>query len=340
MNTYPRLLVHLAAPRRLLHASAPLRALPLPRTESRRAGPVYIFAGIAAVTVLGGIYCKATDKPLPLEPSRFTPTKLVSSEACQDPNYKTIELQLPNSAHPISPPKPIWSTCIKDHDIQIERPFTPLNLFDGSGQLKYWVKRYEHGEMGRWLSSQPVGQSVEIRGPIQTLDWSREDGQWDHVLMISGGTGITPFVQLVQHLAQDPPRTKRFTLLHSSPTPKALPPPEILAPIVNLSSSPSEPWFTAKLFVDSVEGSSATHLGQDLQVRRIGVKDIRQALIDGRSHASSVESVGKLRTLVLVCGPDSMIRAITGPRTSEQDPGPVHGVLKTLGFDRSNVRKL
>jgi hypothetical protein len=35
-----------------------------------------------------------------------------------------------------------------------------------------------------------------------------------------------------------------------------------------------------------------------------------------------------------------MVKAIAGPRISEQDPGPVFGLLKTLGFDDESVRKL
>jgi hypothetical protein len=117
-------------------------------------------------------------------------------------------------------------------------------------------------------------------------------------------------VQLIQHLVQDPPRTQRFTLLHSSPTPNALPPPEVLDPIIELSSSTSEPWFTARLFVDTIEEGSITYLGQILEVHRIGLKDIRNALNEGEACASrlkgtSSDAITKAnKTLVLICGPD------------------------------------
>jgi cytochrome-b5 reductase len=177
---YFRKLGHSFAFRRLVHSAAPP-----PQVKLRIRSVYYIFAGFAGASILGAVtYFNVSNKPLLLEPSRFTPTKLSSSEICRDTDYKSIELQLPDMAHPTSVPKPIWSVYVKDHDIQIERPFTPINPLDETGRLKFWVKRYEHGEMGRWLCAQPVGQSIEIRGPIQTLDWPQEQGKWDHVLMV------------------------------------------------------------------------------------------------------------------------------------------------------------
>lgn len=78
--------------------------------------------------------------------------------------------------------QPIWSIYIKDDDIQVERPFTPLEGMDSEGRMKFWIKRYERGEVGRWLHSKKVGDKIEIRGPLKTWPW--QEGEWDEVVMV------------------------------------------------------------------------------------------------------------------------------------------------------------
>jgi len=152
-----------------------------PRQQSGRR--VYLL-GFAATTLLGAIIYSQGAKASPLNPSKFTTTKLISSKACDDTNYKLIELELPETSIPTPYPGAIWATYIKDDDIQIERPFTPLQSVNGSRRLRYWIKRYEDGEMSRWICAQPVNKTIEIRGPMQTMDWTRERDKWDHVLMV------------------------------------------------------------------------------------------------------------------------------------------------------------
>jgi len=108
-------------------------------------------------------------------------------------------------------------------------------------------------------------------------------------------------------------------------------------------SNPDQNWFKAHMFVDSADDDSPSYLGRPLQVSRINFSDISRALQQVKAHKerNSKGSEGiDIRTLVLVCGPNSMINAIAGPRKSETDPGPVTGVLQALGFDQKNVRKL
>jgi cytochrome-b5 reductase len=78
--------------------------------------------------------------------------------------------------------KPIWSVFIKDDDIQVERPYTPLFPPDDDGRLTFWIKRYPHGEVGQWLHSKGVGDIVHLRGPLKTWQW-KED-VWDEIIMV------------------------------------------------------------------------------------------------------------------------------------------------------------
>lgn len=134
---------------------------------------------------------------------------------------------------------------------------------------------------------------------------------------ISGGTGITPFYQLLySKLLKDPAgvRTKtRFTLLHASHRPSQLPPPAILDPL--LSESKVHPdRLSLSLFVDSAEGPAHPSVAaSDLQVGRINEGAIKRAINSrsGRSWLGSLfgksDSQEERKVLFLVCGPEPCV---------------------------------
>lgn len=143
---------------------------------------------LGAATAAGwSFYAKGTRKErdcLTLSPSHFTRTLIVHSEDA-GLDAKLITLQLPEQAlTPQTTLQPIWSVFIKDHDIQVERPYTPL---EGASKntLKFWIKKYDHGEVGKWILSQPVGGSIEIRGPVNTLNLEGFGKHWKRVIMVS-----------------------------------------------------------------------------------------------------------------------------------------------------------
>jgi cytochrome-b5 reductase len=82
-----------------------------------------------------------------------------------------------------SPLVPIWSVFIKDDDIQVERPYTPLEGIDEHGRMLFWIKKYPKGEVGRWLHSKKVGDQVEFRGPLSTWPWNED--AWDEIVMVN-----------------------------------------------------------------------------------------------------------------------------------------------------------
>ncbi|KZT74286.1 ferredoxin reductase-like protein [Daedalea quercina L-15889] len=296
----------------------------------------------------------ATSRDTLLRPMHFIPASLSASEECSDPDTRLITLTLPPGAVP--DPKdpifnPIWSVWIKDDDIMTERPYTPLEGIDERGRMKFWIKKYEKGEVGRWLHSKKVGNRIELRGPLSTWLW--DDNKWDEVVMISGGTGITPFYQLLHaKLLKDPtnvPTKTRFTLLHSSRRLVELPPAAILGPL--LSASKAHPdRLRLSLFVDSTEGPAHPSVGaSDVQVGRITTGTIERALSSdsGRSWWRSLLGVGShsepledKKILFLVCGPESMITAIAGPYGRNFSQGVVGGVLGSLGYKNHQVWKL
>ncbi|KAI0304193.1 hypothetical protein BC826DRAFT_903125 [Russula brevipes] len=294
----------------------------------------------------------------PLSPKHFIPVT-VSENSHAGPDLAVLTLSIPSDAHSSSSSAfdPIWSIFIKDDDIQVERPYTPLFGIDEKGTIKLWVKKYSRGEVGRWLHSKRAGDTIEIRGPLQTFPF--REGKWDEVVMISGGTGFSPFHQLMfrQLLRGDlAAGGTRFTLLHASRSPEELPPSPCLQPLIDLAAARPER-LRLRLFVDGASAASAPEsFAKHLKVGRIDKSSIAHTLglSDGAwtwsSWFASVwprererdgdGDIRKKNVLVLVCGPERMVAAIAGPYGKNYSQGKVGGVLAELGFKAGQVWKL
>ncbi|KAG2077655.1 ferredoxin reductase-like protein [Suillus decipiens] len=340
---------------RVLASHAGLRARGLRAINTsrslRRATKILLLGGtsaaVAAYLLLPDISRGApTCDNIPLSPSHFTPAKLVSSTITSS-GTKFLTIAIPPDLLPKGNDlfAPIWSVFIKDDDIQVERPYTPLDGVDENGNMRFWIKRYQHGEVSRWLYSKQVGDTIEIRGPLKT--WSWKDDAWDEIILISGGTGITPFYQLLRAVFSGKSSFQgRITLLHSSRTPSELPPRDILDPLLKFAQHNSEK-FKLKFFVDSFGGTKGQS-STDLEVHegRIGKDSISSALHSAsrapwwRSLFSQDSDVSDRKILFLVCGPEQMVEAIAGPYGRNYSQGPVGGVLRSLGYKSRQVWKL
>ncbi|KAA1466301.1 ferredoxin reductase-like protein, partial [Dentipellis sp. KUC8613] len=325
-------------------------------TSSSRAPTVFAF------TVLGGLtaayfFWPSTSRSAPtlqdrqIAPSHFTPTTVTASEAC-GPNLKLITLNIPPESLPSSVLSPIWSIFVKDDDIQVERPYTPLEGIDANGDVRFWVKQYPRGEVGRWLHSKSVGDTVEIRGPIQTFPL--QEGRWDEVVMISGGTGFSPFYQLLftQLLQSETSNNStHYTLIHSSPSVAELPPTSLLQPLLDMAEQQPDR-FKLHLFVDKLNDISSQNPSLAPRVGRINKSALEDAM-QLREKTSWWQWLSRLRSynraeviptkksiLVLVCGPEPMVSALAGPYGRNLSQGAVGGALGELGFKSGQVWKL
>ena len=117
-------------------------------------------------------------------------------------------------------------------------------------------------------------------------------------LQISGGTGITPFIQLI-HSIKETKGATRITLLHSSLTPSQLPPEVVLSILSSDAEHLSN--FNFRLFVDSLGEKAAQKSScTTFNVGRIAKQDIAEALgLDDQLLPASGE-----KTLILLCGPE------------------------------------
>jgi len=177
-------------------------------------------------------------------------------------------------------------------------------------------------------------------------------------LKISGGTGFSPFHQLLfrQLLRGNVAASTRFTLLHASRTLAELPPLSLLQPLIDFAVAHPEHLRLA-LFVDGASRALAPKsIVKHLEAGRIDKSSIGHTLgiPDGAWSWSSWISnlwtsgqpkigdsdIRKKNVLVLVCGPEPMVATIAGPYGRNYSQGKVGGVLAELGFKAGQVWKL
>lgn len=194
-----------------------------------------------------------------LDPSHFVTFKLTYKEQLTDdlavielsPKYETFRKVLKQKGG-LWNGKKLWSVEVKQPNIQVVRRYTPLPMYymqykdedsntkallrllgsdDDDGRFTLLVKRYEDGEVSRYLSGLSTGSEVEIRGPfvgykfpytpIDSTDprdpmedlpsrilpeYPHPEGipEPDNVAFFGGGTGIAPILQSL--FSKNPPR--------------------------------------------------------------------------------------------------------------------------------------
>lgn len=159
----------------------------------------------AAAGVLWALYAykyfvsgEKTGEEQALEPDRFTTFKITYKEDVGR-DVQLIELSPRNyeeyrkvlkAKESLWNGKHLWSVDVKQPEIQVVRKYTPLPLYymqggltekdaaerppalmkmlgedEDEGRFVLMVKKYDDGEVSRWLHRLPVGTLVDVRGP-------------------------------------------------------------------------------------------------------------------------------------------------------------------------------
>lgn len=97
---------------------------------------------------------------------------------------------------------------------EFSRPYTPVSGDDARGYVDFIIKIYPNGQMGTYLKNLPIGSMVGLRGPTGHVKYAN-NGQFfltkggkeaaktvKNVGMIAGGSGLTPMLQIIRHVAQ------------------------------------------------------------------------------------------------------------------------------------------
>ncbi|KAF7303105.1 NADH-cytochrome b5 reductase [Mycena kentingensis (nom. inval.)] len=274
--------------------------------------------GKVATRILEKTAFKSTLTVSTMNTDSFTPLTLTKVAPYND-NSSTFTFALPKGASSLLPVASalLVAAPIGADGAPVMRPYTPIDTKDGTGELVLLVKRYETGVMSKHIHELKVGHNLQFKGPFPKLPYN--ENEFEKILLIGGGSGITPFYQILTHaLASDTLKTK-FTLLYGNITESdillraeldalAAQFPQNLK-VVYLLDKPAQGWTGLTGFVTA-----------DLI----------------KKHAAS-PAVGS-KTKICVCGPPGMVEALSGPKDGMKQ-GALGGVLKELGYTEDQVFK-
>ncbi|XP_043800762.1 NADH-cytochrome b5 reductase 2 isoform X1 [Apis laboriosa] len=212
---------------------------------------------------------------------------------------------------------------VKIGDEVVIRSYTPVSSDDDHGYVDLVIKVYfknvhpkfpEGGKMSQYLEDLKIGETVDFRGPSGRLIYKghgnfsvkilRKDPPTEYnvkkIVMLAGGTGITPMLQLIRAIIKDSTDETQTSLLFANQTEKDILLRDELDDIAKNYPNKLKLWYTLDTSSENWQYSTG-HINADM------IKD----------HMFPPSS----DTMVLMCGPPPMINFACNPN------------LDKLGYD-------
>lgn len=191
----------------------------------------------------------------------------------------------------------------------LRKPYTPLK----QDSLEFLVKIYGMDSMSRYIGTLAVGDKVLVSNPHCKIEYI--PGSFQSVLMIAGGTGIAPMLQILdtEHRAQG---NTRFVLLFCNSTEKD---------IIGTQELKKHAQRLDVIHIISRPGRESENIVRG----RISTDIIREAC--SQEHRFD---------FVFVCGKPEMLRDVCGSKAQDKTQGALEGMLHALGYSSAAVYKL
>ncbi|XP_070154657.1 NADH-cytochrome b5 reductase 3 isoform X2 [Polyergus mexicanus] len=203
------------------------------------------------------------------------------------------------------------------------RSYTPVSSDDDHGYVDLVIKVYfknvhpkfpEGGKLSQHLENMEIGDTIDFRGPSGRLVYKgngkisikilRKEPPMEYnvkkIVMLAGGTGITPMLQLIRAIIKDPTDETQTSLLFANQTEKDILLRDELDDIAKKHPNKLKLWYTLDT---SSEGWSYS------------TGYINTEMIEKHVFPPSLD------TIVLMCGPPPMINSACIPN------------LDKLGYD-------
>ncbi|KAL1412453.1 NADH-cytochrome b5 reductase [Vanrija albida] len=178
---------------------------------------------------------------------------------------------------------------------QVMRSYTPTTLDHHKGYFELVVKTYEKGNISRHLSLLKIGDTMKVRGPKGKFNYHRKLAP--HLLMLAGGSGITPMYQIIQSSILDPLDKTEIDLIYANVNEDDILLRKELDTLAEKSNGRLRVFYVLN---NAPEGWTG------------GIGFVSKEMIDERKHAEGISAGGK----VLLCGPPPMLNAMKGHLTT------------------------
>lgn len=198
----------------------------------------------------------------------------------------------------------------------VARPYTPVTSNEQQGYMELVVKGYDAGKLSKHLVNLQPGDVLEMKGPF--IKYAYEANMKKEIGMIAGGSGITPMLQVVNHILRNPNDRTKVHLLFANVTEEDIILRDEIDALVHLYpeqlkvtyclDKPSEKW----------DGCSG-YITKDMIQKYMPVPDENN--------------------LICVCGPPALMYHISGNKAKNKSQGELDGLLRDLKYTSSMVFK-
>lgn len=223
-------------------------------------------------------------------------------------NYDVLKLVL--ESPDILPEIPISSHIYIYNDENEYRPYTPLKA--GGRDLHMAIKVYNKGKVSSYLSSLPLGSFVRVSDFLPRKRYVPNEHK--DVLLICGGTGVTPMFQLLSHVLSSDKNMTKYTLL-----------------------------FFNKTEEDIFIKNELEKLCRNDKFRVVNVitRKIKKTGHSGDLITEKIREIIKENNFdyFYSCGTPGFMEVVSGTKTKDLKQGEISGVLKELGFSMNEVHK-
>ena len=155
-----------------------------------------------------------------LHPALFKKFKLVKSVKASH-NTKLLTFEIPDNKCLGLPIGRHISLMVHLDGNKVIRPYTPVSRPDQKGHFEILIKTYNLGKMSPFLFSMPVGDSIDVRGPVGRFKYA--PNMYKHIGLVCAGTGLTPPLQVIRCILEGEQAASdqtRMTLIYQNRMPQ------------------------------------------------------------------------------------------------------------------------
>lgn len=199
------------------------------------------------------------------------------------------------------------------------RPYTPVSDPDQKGTIDFVVKHYPGGKFTTHLFGLKENDTVSFKGPI--VKFPLGTNQFQTITLIGGGTGINPLYQLLRAITRNPEDKTKIQLAYGSKSIDDI----LLKKEIDEIAEKYPDQVQVTYFLDEEPKDKK----EKKAVTGFISKDWLKEHIPGPDEKHHV----------FVCGPDGLMKAVSGQKISPSDQGELVGALNELGFKKEDVFK-
>ena len=202
---------------------------------------------------------------------------------------------------------------------EVMRPYTPVNDISDNNEMELLIKHYPEGKMTTHLFGLKPDDTVSFKGPLKKWNW--QQNSFDTIVLLGGGTGITPLYQLIYHLTKNPDERTKIKLFYGNKTSKDI----LLRAELDALREKYPERLQIVYFLDKANDDPTLY---DAQTGYITKSFLEENMPKPNENVH-----------VFVCGPPPFMNSLSGPKISPADQGELTGILREMGYSKDQVFK-